>query len=175
VQVAYDIYTFTPCPLHLLYMRNDVAGSVLVDRFCHTVFGDQNREIVARSELLQNRIQAFGKHLPSQIIVLHTGGFVGFGDPAPEATCHHRQQRMMLHVDRPIIIQSDKVQRRSPRARCNPEKLLTIDVPSTRRLVLDSHVDSAVDDGIEEVLVVKIVGLPGRCRVITADHQHALH
>jgi hypothetical protein len=80
----------------------------------------------------------------------------------------------MPHVDRPIIIQPDKVQRRLPRARCNSEKLLTIDIPSARWLVLDGHVDPAAHDGIKKVLVVKIVQLPRRYRVITTDRQHAL-
>ena len=79
----------------------------------------------------------------------------------------------MPHVDGPIIIQPDKVQRWLPLARCNAEKLLTVCVPSARRLVLDGHVDPAVDDGIEQVLVVKIVHLPGRCRIIAADRPHA--
>ena len=81
VQVAYDVDPFASRPLHLLYMRDDVAGAVLVYRFCHTVFGDQNGEVVAASELLQNRIQALGKYLPAQIVVLHAEGFVGFGYP----------------------------------------------------------------------------------------------
>src|SRR5262249_28233138 len=45
---------------------------------------------------------------------------------------------------------------------------------SAYRLVLDGHVDPAADDGIEEVLVIKIVQLPRRCHVIAADCQHAL-
>jgi hypothetical protein len=105
--------------------------------------------------------------------VLHAGDFCGFGYAAPESPCYHRQQRIMPYVDRPIIIQPDKVQRRLPRTRCNPEKLLAINIPSARRLVPDGHIDPAVDDGIEEMLVVKIVRLPGRYRVVAANRQHA--
>src|SRR5262245_58227771 len=80
----------------------------------------------------------------------------------------------MPYIDCSIIIYPDKVQRRPPCVRRNPEKLLTIYVPPAHRLVLEGHVDPAVDNSIEEMLVVKIVQLPRRCCVIAADRQHAL-
>src|SRR5262245_39043449 len=81
----------------------------------------------------------------------------------------------MAHVDGPIIIQPDKVERRPPCAWRNPEKLLAVYVPSARRRVLNGDIDPAVNDGIEAVLVIKIINLPSRCLVVAADRQHALH
>src|SRR5262245_30592942 len=39
--------------------------------------------------------------------------------------------------------------------------------------MLDGHVDPAIDDGIEQVLVVKIVYLSGCYRIIAANGSHA--
>ena len=48
-------------------MRHDVTGPVRINRFCHTVFGDQDGAVVAGRETLQQRVQTLGKHLPAQI------------------------------------------------------------------------------------------------------------